>query len=68
LPDYITPSWHATVQTANGPATVSTQFSGFGIRPLVDVSGGQALLVIGVYALAFTFVAIVLTWRRETLE
>jgi ABC-2 type transport system permease protein len=68
LPDYVAPPWHAVVQTATGSATVATQFSGFGIRPLVEVSGAQALVVIGSYAAIFALVAIILTWRRETLE
>jgi ABC-2 type transport system permease protein len=68
LPDYIVPSWHATVQTATGPATTTAHFSGFGIQPLVEVSGAQALVVIGVYAAIFALTAIILTWRRETLE
>jgi hypothetical protein len=68
LPDYIVPPWHAVVQTATGPEIVTTQFSGFGVLPLTPVSSGQALAVIGCYAAIFAFVAIVLTWRRETLE
>lgn len=68
LPDYITPSWHALKQTPNGPATVTDHFSGFGLMPLVAVSGAQAIAVISSYAAIFALVAIILTWRRETLE
>ena len=68
LPDYIAPPWHAVVQTATGSETVTAQFSGFGLMPLVSASGAQALAVIGAYATLFAVTAVVLTWRRETLE
>jgi hypothetical protein len=36
--------------------------------PLVAASGAQALAVTGAYATLFAVTALVLTWRRETLE
>jgi ABC-type transport system involved in multi-copper enzyme maturation permease subunit len=68
LPDYVVPPWHAVLRTPTGPMTVTSQFSGFGVLPLVAVSGAQALAVIGGYAAIFALAAIILTWRRETLE
>jgi ABC-2 type transport system permease protein len=68
LPDYITPPWHASVQTPAGPVTVTSQFSGFGAMPLTPVSSAQALLVIGAYATVFALVAVMVTWRRETRD
>jgi len=68
LPDYIAPPWHTVTQTPGGPVTVTNQVSGFGVMPLVAVSGSQALAVIGAYAILFALIAVILTWRRETLE
>jgi ABC-type transport system involved in multi-copper enzyme maturation permease subunit len=68
LPDYITPPWHAIVQTPNGPVMVTSHFSGFGALPLTPVSSAQALLVIGAYAAIFALIAVISAWRRETLE
>ncbi len=39
-----------------------------GITPLVNVDGNHTLLVTLVYALIFTIVSIVLTWRRDVKE
>jgi hypothetical protein len=68
LPDEIAPPWHVIAQTPDGPVTITNQVSGFGLMPLVAVSGAQALAVTGAYATLFAVTTIVLTWRRETLE
>jgi hypothetical protein len=68
LPDYIAPLYHVTVQGAHGPETLSRTVGGFGPMPLMSVSGGHALLVIGVYSAIFIATAVILTWRRDVLE
>jgi len=68
LPDEIAPPWHVIAQTPDGPVTITNHVTGFGIMPLVAVSGAQALAVIGAYATLFVAAAVVLTSRRETLE
>jgi hypothetical protein len=60
LPDFILAPDHE--------ATHTITVGGFGPQPLLTVSGGHALLVIGVYAAIFLAVAIGLTWRREILD
>lgn len=60
LPDYITLPDHA--------ASHAIAVGGFGAQPLLPVSGGQALLVIGVYSALFIATAVILTWRRDVLE
>jgi len=60
LPDYITLPDHEAAHTIT--------VGGFGPQPLLSVSGGHALLVIGVYSAIFLAVAIGLTWRREVLD
>jgi ABC-2 type transport system permease protein len=68
LPDEIAPPYHVTAAGPHGPVTIVTQVSGFGIQPLVQVSGTQALLVLLVYSAVFAAAAIVLTKRRDVLE
>ena len=68
LPDEIAPPYHVTVMGPHGPVSQATPVSGFGLEPLVPVSGGQALLVLLVYSVAFAAVAIALTHRRDVLE
>ncbi len=68
LPDYIAPPYHLTVPGPHGAVTSVNPVSGFGIMPLVHVSGGRALAVILAYAALFAVVAVVLTRRREVLE
>ena len=68
LPDYIAPPYHVTVRTTHGPETLTRTVSGFGPMPLMNVSGGHALLVIGVYSAIFIATAVILTWRRDVLE
>lgn len=68
LPDYIAPPYHVTLPGPHGAITIAKSVSGFGVLPLVSVSGGHALAVIFAYAAIFAAVAIVLMWRREVLE
>lgn len=68
LPDYIALPDHQTVAGPHGPVTQAVAGGGFGAQPLLNVTGGQALLVIGVYVVIFLAVAIGLTWRREVLD
>ena len=68
LPDYIAPAWHVTAHGAHGPVTVAQPVYGFGMRPLVTVSGAQALLVIGSYAVVFAATAVVFTRWRDVQE
>lgn len=68
LPDYLAPAYHETVQGPAGPVTRTLHVGGFGPMPLVQVSGGQALAIIGAYTAIFIVVAVWLTWRRETLD
>lgn len=60
LPDYISLPDHE--------ATHTITVGGFGPQPLLTVSGGYALVVIGIYTAIFLAVAIGLTWRREILD
>lgn len=68
LPDYIAPPYHTIAHGPRGPVVVSHAVSGFGIQPLVSVTGGDALAVILAYALVFTAAAVVVTWRRDVHE
>lgn len=68
LPDYILAPDHETVTGTSGAVTHTITVGGFGPQPLLSVSGGQALLVIGVYTAIFLAVAIGLAWRREILD
>src|SRR5262249_10995408 len=67
-PDYIAPPGRFSAQAPDGPAMVTSHFSGFGAVPLTPVSSAQALFVIGAYAVAFALVAVIVTWRRETRD
>jgi ABC-2 type transport system permease protein len=64
LPDEIIPPYQVT----SGGMTISTPVQGFGSLPLVAVPGSHALLVIGIYAALFGFIAVFLTWQRDVLE
>jgi ABC-2 type transport system permease protein len=68
LPDYIAPPYHVTVQTGHGAVSVAHTMSGFGPLPLISVSGGHALLVMGLWSALFAGVAIMLTARRDVLD
>lgn len=68
LPDYIAPPYHTTAQGPHGAVVVAHAVSGFGVQPLVSVSGGHALALILAYSIVFAAAAIVLTWRRDVLE
>ncbi|HEX8995515.1 MAG TPA: ABC transporter permease subunit [Ktedonobacterales bacterium] len=68
LPDYIAPPYHLSVSGPHGAVTLTRTDFGFGPMPLVRVPGGQALLIIAIYAAAFAVVAVALTWRRDVLE
>lgn len=68
LPDEIAPPYHMTAQSPHGAVVVTQTVSGFGLEPLVHVSGGQALAVILAYSVVFAVAAVVLTWRRDVLE
>ena len=47
---------------------VSSSTLTIGVQPFVTVTGTQTLLVALVYAIVFTLVATVLTWRRDVKE
>jgi ABC-2 type transport system permease protein len=68
LPDYIVPARQIVATGPHGPVTVSVPVDGFGVMPLVSVSGAHALAVIAGYSVLFAAVAVVLTWRRDVLE
>jgi hypothetical protein len=68
LPDEIAPPYHVTAIGPHGPVTIATPVSGFGLEPLIPVSGTQALLVVLAYSAVFAMAAIVLTRRRDVLE
>ena len=68
LPALIVPARIITVHTAKGTTTIAKPATTVGFQPLANIDGRHALAVIGVYALVFAAVAIVLTWRRDVLE
>jgi ABC-2 type transport system permease protein len=68
LPNYLIPARQIVAQGPHGPVTSSAPVDGFGILPLVGVSGGHALAVIAAYAAIFAVAAVALTWRRDVLE
>ena len=68
LPDEIAPPYHVMATGPHGAVSLTRQVSGFGMQPLVPVSGTQALLVILIYSAVFAALAITLTWRRDVME
>ena len=50
------------------PVEARSGFESFGAGPLFVVSGAHALWVIGVYALIFLLVALLVTWKRDVKE
>jgi ABC-type transport system involved in multi-copper enzyme maturation permease subunit len=68
LPNYLVPARHLTTVGPHGPTTISVPVDGFGVMPLVSVSGGHALAVIAAYSVIFAAGAVSLTWRRDVLE
>ncbi len=68
LPDYIAPPYHTTAYVPHGTIVVAHAVSGFGIQPLVSVSGAHALVAIFAYSLLFAATTIILTWHRDVLE
>lgn len=69
LPDYIAPPYHVLTPGPLGHNIITThQVSGFGLQPLIPISGAHALAVIATYSVIFAVVASVLTHRRDVLE
>jgi ABC-type transport system involved in multi-copper enzyme maturation permease subunit len=68
LPALIVPSHTMTVQTEKGLVTMLRSADTVGSAPLANIDATHALVVIGIYAVVFAAVAIVLTWRRDVLE
>jgi ABC-2 type transport system permease protein len=68
LPALLVPARVATVQGEKGLVTALRPADTVGTPPLSTIDSTHALVVIGIYAVIFAVVAIVLTWRRDVME
>jgi ABC-2 type transport system permease protein len=68
MPSALVPSITAVVPTQRGIVTAAIHAQFIGFAPLVSVDGAHTLLVTLAFALVFTAIAIILTWRRDVHE